>query len=379
MSQCTEEQIFAQIAAISRRYYCEDTEEVKQLALSYNKGVSDESKKLHEQAIIIDTCNFNVENYSWALQEGKPTALNVTIPGVKDSTEEAIRNLIDVHSTVLATPELMLIDTADDIAEAKKKGKVGIIFGAQSCEFVRHNDLNASLQLFSKIGLRVMQIAYSHRTFAADGCFTGSNGGLTNDGKKLIRAMENNGVTVDLSHVGDLSVSQALDYVEKPAIISHSNPRARFNHLRNIPDELAEKCAKTGGVVGVSAYPPTLWDGRNYPTIDMVMDNIEYYVKLIGVDHVGIGLDATITPGAYPRRDSASISRALRTANGTGGIRYQSCADHLGVRGMLTEGIQGIANYPNITHHLLKRGFSHEDTRKILGENWLRVFKQTWK
>lgn len=374
----TDEEIFQEVIDMSLRFDCEDLPEIKELVIGFNQNISDEARALHKSAVIIDACCFDMDGYSWHLKEGGVTALNVTIPSNRDGAESAVRNLADVNAIVAQTPELMPIETPDDILKAKETGKVGIIFGAQSSEFVQHLDLDASVEVFRRAGLRVMQLCYSHRTYAADGCYTGANGGLTADGKRLIDAMEKHGVTVDLSHVGDRSAMDALAYVKKPAILSHSNPRARFHHPRNVPDEVVKMCAETGGVVGVSTYTVTLWDGKNFPTIDMVLDNIDYYVDLIGIDHVGIGTDSMITQGAYPRRDSVSISKSLRSVEGTSGLRFQSVAQGLGYRGMYVEGMQSMANFPNLIDGLLKRGYSEKDVRKIVGENWLRVFRETW-
>ena len=100
--------------------------------------------------------------------------------------------------------------------------------------------------------------------------------------------MQKYGITVDLSHVGELSTLEAMDMSERPMIFSHSNPKGLFQHARNITDEQAKKCAALGGVIGVTSYPVTLWDGEHFPTIDTMVDCIDYYADLIGIDHIGL-------------------------------------------------------------------------------------------
>ena len=134
----------------------------------------------------------------------------------------------------------------EDILTAKRDGKIGIIIGAQSCDFIHHPDISESVEAFARLGLRIMTIAYNHRTFAADGCATGTDDGLTCEGKTLIRAMERNGIVVDLSHVGRRSTLEAMDFCEKPAIFSHSNAYALYPHFRNITDEQIKACAARG-------------------------------------------------------------------------------------------------------------------------------------
>lgn len=374
----TEEQIFKEIANLSVKFHCEDNPEVKAMTLSFNENVSDDARRIHKESIIIDTCTFNLEGYNWALEASGATGLSCTVPGAKDAAEGAIRSIIDYYQTVNDCDKFMMVYKADDIVDAKQHDKIGIIIGSQSCDFVHHNDLYSSVEAFAKLGLRIMPIAYNHSSFAGDGCYATSNGGITNDGKILIDAMEKSGITLDLSHVGERSSLEALYYCNKTPIFSHSNPKALYDHPRNISDELAKKCASLGGVVGVCAYPPILWDGENFPTIDSFIDCIIYFANLIGVDHVGIGIDSNAQPGAYPRRDNAYFAKLNRTLSGTNGMAYKSYIAGRGYLGCCTDGIASLANFVNIVDHMLKRGFKENEIKKILGENWLRVFRETW-
>lgn len=358
---------------------CVADPEVKKLSLSYNAAVSDEARALHKEAIIVDGLADNLEDYNWHLEEAGASAINVTVPGTKDSAGNAMRSIIDYFAVVNDfSDKLMHIRTVDDIYKAKKEGKVGVIFGAQSCEFVDHNCLDASVEVYANIGLRIMQIAYNHSTFAADGCFSESDAGLTNDGKALIRAMERNGVVLDLSHMGCRSALDCMDYTEKPPIFSHSNPRALFDTPRNITDEMAKKCAGLGGVIGVSCYNVMLWNGKEWPTIEHYLDAVAYWAELVGVEHVAFGVDSILTPGAYPHRDIKQFSKLARS-QGDSCFAYHSAAAGRDLFGKFLEGLESLANIPCLIDGLLKRGFSHEEIKKIAGENWIRVYGQWWK
>lgn len=375
----TDEQVFKEIAKISRQYHCEDREEVRDMVLAFNENVSDEARRIHKESIIIDTCTFNLEgDTNWALEASGCTALNCTVPGTKDGAGEALRCFIDYYQAVNDCDRFKMVYKADDIVEAKKEGKIGVILGSQGCDFVFHNNLYASVEAFARIGLRVMPVAYNHSTFAGDGCYATltSNGGLTNDGKVLIDAMEKSGITVDLSHVGERTSMDALYAATKPAVFTHSNPKALFNHPRNISDELAKKCAEIGGVVGICSYPPILWDGEHFPGIEQFMDAMVYFCDLIGVEHVGIGIDSNATPGAYLHRDSAYFAKLNRSKES---ISYKSYMAGRGYLGACNEGVCSLANFVNIVDHMLKRGFKEKEIKLILGENWLRVFRETWK
>lgn len=370
--------ISAELFKTVKQFYCEDREEVQEISRSYNRDVTEQAKRVHSEAVIIDTCTFNLEDYGWHLQESGVTAINCTVPGVKDTAGDAFRKIADYYEVIADNEKFLLVLKADDILKAKAENKIGVIIGAQSCEFTLHHDLAASVEVFAKMGLRVMQIAYNHRSFAADGCYTGTNAGINKDGVALIKAMERAGVTVDLSHVGERSTLEAMDQAAKPMIFSHANPKGMFNHPRNITDEQAKQCASIGGVVGVSAYPITLWDGEHFPTIETFVDCIAYYADLVGVDHVGVGIDSNATAGAYEHREILYFSKLLKNGSNKNSLDYKSYEAGRGVKGCFLDGLESLANFVNITDKLLKRGFTEAETKKILGENWLRVFRATW-
>ena len=379
----TDDQIFSEIKYARRKYYLEDSVESREMAQANNATVSDEARRIHKEAICIDTCTFYLESYNWILENSGITGLNCTVPGVQDSAGDAMRNIIDYYQIIRDNEEYLMIEHADDLVKAKEQGKIGIILGAQSSEFMYHNDLFASVEAFAKLGIRIAQIAYNHGTFAGDGVTAGNaDGGVTAEGITLIKAMEKFGITVDLSHVGERTALTALDNTTKPAICSHSNPIALFNNPRNISDELAKKCASLGGVVGASSYPMLLWDGVNFPTIERFVDTVVYYVDLVGIDHVGIGQDSSAHPGSYPHRDSLHFANLIRNSP----IGFQNTIAYKSIvagRDPLlccsTEGLSGLANFVNIVEYMLKRGFKETEIKKVLGGNWLRIFRETWK
>lgn len=373
------ERKFQEVHEWSMKYYCEDTPEAKALSLGYNAAVSDEARRIHRDSIVIDTCSFSLDGYDWHLEQAGLTGLNCTVIGTKDSAGESIRNIIDYVSAIDNTPELMLILKPNDLLTAKREGKTGIIIGSQSSQFLHHNDIESAVEVFARLGLRVSTLAYNWRTFSADGCYSGSNGGLANDGKILIKAMEKYGVTVDLSHVGERSTMEAMDVCTKPPIFSHSNPLALNNHPRNITDEQAKKCAALGGVIGVTSFPVTLWEpGKPFPTIDNFIDCIAYYADLVGIDHVGFGIDSNANAGAYERRKVVMLSHTTNSMQGQQSLGFVSNEAGRGILAAFPEGLESLANIVNIVDHLLKRGFSETDIKKVIGENWLRVFRATW-
>ncbi len=362
-------------------YWCNDDPDLKAAVIATNEAISPEARKLHDESIVLDMCSFFLHEYNWQLEQSGATAMNFTLGDVySPSPSKVMGDLIGMHNAVHRSPDkLMMIHSVEDIYQAKREGKTGIIFGAQHCDFVYHADLEASLEVWARMGLRVMQIAYNHRTFAADGCASGTDAGITEQGKVLIRAMEKNGITLDLSHCGRQSALEAMDYAEKPMIFSHQNPSALYPHLRTIDDEPLKKCAERGGVVCATAYLPLLYDGKHFPTVENYVDILAYYADMLGIDHVGIGLDSNGQAGCYDRDDAMNLNTFHKNLYDKYGCAYiKGIEEGRGKFCAAAEGLMSTANLPNITEHMLKRGFSHEDVKKVLGGNMMRIFEQTW-
>lgn len=375
----TEDQKWSYIATMYERWDAEDAPENKELILSYNENVSERAKKLHEESIIIDACTFNVTRLGWRLEAAKATALNCTVPDVFGEIGDSVKAVASYYQAIREDDRFRLIISPEDILEAKKNGQTGLIIGAQSPSFLIGYDTESVLQVFRTLGLRVCQIGYNYRSFAADGCYSPDNAGLSDTGPSLIKMMEKLGVTVDLSHIGYRSALEAMDVATKPVIFSHSNPLALYKHPRNIPDECAKKCAETGGVVGVSSYNVTLWDGEHFPSIEQFLDCIEYYCNLLGVDHVGIGIDSTATEGCYSRAEIQYFTKLIRKVSGEEAVAYKAYSQGRGpINAYSLEGLGCLANWVNLIEGMVRRGFSDEEIKKLAGENWMRVFRATW-
>nr|WP_325196250.1 membrane dipeptidase [uncultured Oscillibacter sp.] len=356
-------------------YYGVDDPESKAYALAVNEATSPEAKALLKECTIVDTCSFYIETDNWHLQESGVTAMNMTVPNVLDDMGQAVKAILDHYEVANKYPErFKIIETTADIRECKATGKVGLILGAQSCKFIEHSDLYASAEVFAKMGLRVLQIGYNQRTFASEGCLSGE-AGLSLTGKVLIKALEKAGITVDLSHVGARSALEALDIAETP-VFSHSNPRALFDHPRNISDEAIKKCAAKGGVIGICSYVPILWNRKELPSINGYVDAIAYVADLVGIDHVGIGVDSNAQPGAYDRKDMRHLMDLVPPNRD---VYLAGAEAGLGKASAYPAGLYSLANNVNIIDTMLKRGFSHEDVKKVMGENWMRVFAKTWR
>ena len=343
--------------------------------MTYPTQVLTEAKRLHHEAIVFDGCTFFCEGYNDNIARSGSTVLNITVPNVADDVGGAVKNIANYYHVINKDPKLCLIETVDDIFEAKKRGLVGIVIGAQNCRPMEYYDLDSMVEAFYRLGMRISQLTYNTRNFAGDGCGTEANAGLSRDGRELIKAMNRVGIVLDLSHVGEQTSLEAIEESAKPPVFTHSNPRSRVDVPRNITDEQIKKVAEKGGVVGLTPYPPMNWKGgEEIPTLGDYLDNMEYIIDLVGIDHVAVGTDSVATPGAYPREE---IVQGLRTAHLTVGNYFKFFRDRTS-QAMSLKGFTGMADYPLITQGLLDRGHDGDSIIKILGLNMIRVFQEVW-
>jgi membrane dipeptidase len=199
------------------------------------------------------------------------------------------------------------------------------------------------LEIFYRLGLRMISLTHSRRNFLADGTQLNiQTGGLTVLGRDVLRRCNEMGIIIDLAHLSDTCIWEVLDQSTAPVIISHTNVRAgspgyRAGILEIEPRRRTTKLqavAEKGGMVGI-----IFW---NQPDLESIVDEIEAAVQFVGDDYVGLG------------SDFYSLERAPR------GIEDMSCL-------------------PALTERLSQRGFSDESILKILGGNYMRVFEQVLK
>ncbi len=359
--------------------------------------------EIHRRAIVIDTHNdvtTLMANDDYDLSGTPPSPYRTSIERMKQGglTAEffslyvkpwyvthggAARRTLDMIDSVYRSVErhgndLMFATSAVDIRRAKKQGKVAALMGIEGGHAIE-NSLS-TLREFYRLGVRYMTLTWNNTNDWADaGRGEKVHNGLSDFGKEVVREMNRLGMLVDVSHVSDKTMSDALDISKAPIIASHSSARALTNQPRNIPDDLLRRIAQNGGVVQVNFYaafidsqaieanaerskrlkaqtdlleakfkddPERLAEEEDKveaanplsPTpLSALIDHIDHIVKVAGIDHVGLGAD------------------------------FDGAND-------MPEGAKDVSMLPNITYELLKRGYSEKDIRKILGENFLRVF-----
>lgn len=241
--------------------------------------------------------------------------------------------------------EFELAKTAADVRRISGEGKVASMMGVEGGYSIE-NQLSL-VQRFYDRGVRYITLTHSKTIPWADSATDeAQHEGLTPFGEEVVREMNRVGMLVDISHVSEATMEDALRVTKAPVIFSHSSAKAICDHPRNVPDAILKKLPENGGVVMInfmSGYiAPTAElekDPKARGTIFDVCDHIEHVIKTAGIDHVGIGSDF----------DGVSS---------------------------LPVGLEDVSKYPYITQILLDRGYSEEDLHKLLGENVLRVLEQ---
>jgi membrane dipeptidase len=250
-----------------------------------------------------------------------------------------------------------LVRRADDILLAKRDGKTAISFDLEGMNALDGETYMVSF--FYRLGVRQMLIAYNRNNLAGGGCHDNDQG-LSPFGRQVIEEMNRVGMLVDLSHTGYRTTMDVLNTASQPVIFSHSNPKAVYQHGRNIVDEQIRACARTGGVVGINGIGRFLTDHQ--ASTVAIVDCICYVSDLVGPEHVGIGLDYFFESfGSFAVKNSF----------------YWPFSE--GYDEMKSMRVAEPAQLPQITDILLKRGWSEKDIRKVLGENFLRVADVVWK
>lgn len=267
---------------------------------------------------------------------------------------QALHGLDALHEEIAESDgRLVLATRAEQLPAAKAAGQVAIVAcleGAMPIE----EDL-ALLRTFHRLGVRCIGLTWNHRNALGDGIGAATASGLTSFGVAAVREMQRLGITVDVSHLNDAGTRHVLDIATRPVVASHANAYALCPHPRNLTDELIRGIAATGGLIGVHALQ-MLVTSSPPPTLDQLLDHIDYLVRLVGADHVALGPDLM---EIWP------IDLYLRTS--MRGMEYVYAPE-----------FDTLGKLPNITRGLVQRGYGDAEIAKILGGNWLRVFAQTW-
>ena len=276
----------------------------------------------------------------------------------KEAVRATLEQIDIVHRMTMRWPETFEIAyTAEDIDRSFKAKRIGSLIGMEGGHSI-DNSL-ATLRMMHTLGAQYMTLTHSANLAWADASpGPAVLGGLSKFGEEVVREMNRLGMLVDLSHVSPDTMEDALRVSAAPIIFSHSSAKAICNVHRNVPDNVLQMVKKNGGVVMVTFVPSFIsqavadYDAKpaaeraNLPspkaTLSQVADHIDHIRKVAGIDHIGLG------------------------------------GDFDGISSVIV-GLEDVSTYPALSAELLRRGYTDEDVKKIIGLNVLRVMRQAEK
>ena len=377
------------------------------LMLSVVAGYSQSYKKLHEEAIVIDTHNDVLSSATMKgldlgrnlkgkthsdLARFKKGSIDIQVFSIfcdgtlgKDTAFKFANIEIDsLYALAGRYPgKMMMVTSPAQLQEAVKEHRLGCMIGVEGGHMIE--DRLDYLDSLYKRGARYLTLTWNNSTSWASSAKDESNkeagaNGLNDFGRSVVQRMNELGMMVDLSHTGEKTFWNVIHTTRKPVLLSHSSVYRLCPVFRNLKDDQIKAVAKNGGVIQVNFYPGFI--DSNYqknrravferhklekdslqklgmpdyeiaemlakkyrkemdairPPLSLLIDHIDYIVKLVGIDYVGLG------------------------------------ADMDGIESLPQE-LRGVEDFPKITKALLQRGYSETDIRKILGENFIRLFE----
>lgn len=290
---------------------------------------------------------------------------------------QATLEQIDVMKRLIARypADMAYCEDSACVEKALKTGRIASLLGMEGGHSIGGS--LAVLRQMHALGARYMTITHFKNTAWADSATDEpAHDGLTPFGSSVVREMQRLGMLVDLSHVSEATMLDALDVAGAPVIFSHSGAVAVNGHPRNVPDTVLKRLAANGGIVMVNTYPPYVservrawnaaraaeearlkslhigngaaakvalkaWESANPPpraTVGELADHVDYVVKVAGIDHVGLG-------GDYDGIDTTIA------------------------------GMEDVSGYPVLFVELARRGYSQGDLEKLASRNTMRVLK----
>jgi len=372
-------------------------------------SISDRAQKLHFSSVVLDTHDDTTQRFlskDFDLAKRHPDG-HIDIPRMREGGMNAIFFSIWIDGRIMGPPavqkaldqidlvhenvrknskDMVFCRTAEEVRRAHAQGKIAALIGVEGGHMIG-NDIHV-LRMFDDLGVRYMTLSHFYNDEWADSSTDKPvHNGLTDFGKDIVREMNRRGIMVDISHVSDKTFYDALEVSKAPLMASHSSCRALCNHPRDMSDDMIKALAAKGGVIQINyersfidqAYKDAFEKARGgvvesekqviamcgddaqcqsrksaeitnqlvaegklpHVSWEKIIDHIDHVVKLVGPDHVGLGSDF----------DGADMP----------------------------DGMEDCSKLPKITEALMRKGYSDDDIRKILGGNLLRVMEQTEK
>ena len=347
--------------------------------------MTSEDRTIHDKMIVLDGC---CPLLSWGIDpgsgevddatagkgvalyiQGGVTAAAASVGGTRTSLD-LTRTSFKFHNKMVEDNGWIKVKSSADVLRAKREKTFGIWYLIQGA-FAVEDDLDL-LEEFKEAGVLQVAPAYNYRNRFASGQLDRSDAGLSKAGVDLVKKCNELKMIVDGCHNSVKDVFDMIEFSSTPVIVSHANAKAVYDHPRNLPDDVIKAVAENGGIVGAVGWPTFVSDSQT-PTFDQFFAHIEHIIEVGGIDHVALGMDYFhMIQGLMPDDEAKKlydeiIKSGAWTATEYGHPPY-----------VYPTGLKTPATFYNITNGLLSRGFSEEDTQKVMGGNWLRIMGQVW-
>jgi membrane dipeptidase len=300
------------------------------------------------------------------LRAGGVTTIHTTV-AIFEDFRGLVGRILDLRQVVERhRGAVRIVGSVEEIRRARAAGQIGVILGIQNATPIEDDE--RLVGVMHALGIRVVQLTYNDRNLVGDGCAEATDAGLSAFGRRVVAALNRAGILIDLSHVGERTAREAIDASSSPVAVTHSNARALCDHPRNLSDDTIRAVAARGGIIGVNGFPGFLLPGpRPKPTADTLVDHMIHIAGIAGPSHVGIGLDldeADTPPEHY------------LTWDGQPGLGRHPFPPGFLPPWPWSYAIRSMADFMEVPEAMLRRGFSEEEVVGILGENFLRVFRE---
>tara|TARA_R110001599_G_scaffold317184_1_gene526446 strand:+ start:41 stop:1006 length:966 start_codon:yes stop_codon:yes gene_type:complete len=277
---------------------------------------------------------------------------------------QVMATIAGFRATIAAHPDkYRMVATIDDIEKAKAAGQIGVGFDLEGAmPLLEQPEMVA---LYKSLGVHQMHLAYNRDNSVAGGCHD-TDHGLTPLGHRIVAAINAAGVLMDCSHTGRKTSLDIMAASSAPVIFSHANPQSLVDHGRNITDEQIKASAATGGVVCVNGI--SFFLGKNNPTADDVAHHAAYVADLVGIEHVGIGLDISFSQDHVDDTPPGDYDPTYWWPKSAGYDRASNPTTYPPVEA-----------WSEMSGALQRTGMSADEAALVMGGNMMRVAGQVWR
>jgi membrane dipeptidase len=307
--------------------------------------------------------------------------VSADLPG-KEQVEQTLEQIDLVKSIVARYPQVFaLARTADDVVRAHASGRIASMIGVEGGGQI---DGNLSvLRTYAALGAGYLTLTHSLTIDWADSATDDpKHKGLTDFGRKVVLELNRLGMLVDLSHVSEATMRDALAVTKAPVIFSHSSARALDDHPRNVSDAVLKLVRENSGVVMVNYAPPYVSDAYRHWSADSAAEKTRLNAPPFGGLDIGQPDKAAADYAAWVKAHPAPRVTLSEVADHIEHIAKVAGVDHVGlgsdfdgVGDTLPDGLQDVATYPDLLAELMRRGWSDGDVAKLAGGNVLRVMR----